>query len=303
MIKSKSEKFSLPKLNDLEPRIKSELTIEKLNNNQKNKDYASEFTTVSTLYSNEKTKKLSSSQFQSNFGPRLCFSNYIPLRFYNNQTLLSNWFEDRLRIEDKIKKLSKSSLPKSKLTIDRKIDQNCFCLRIEIESKLFYLAVQFPNILDFKFIKTINLTLKDRETSKLPLRLYRIKNGRIEDNFKPINYSENLCILTCDCMYCLTSGNDFLDREKHTGLLNVYFVSLGDRINDNSIWTIEPFQSKYDTRVVLEKSNMPVDRNDKVLIKNSKTNRYFCVVFKNLRPQVVLDRLYSRTNEHIYWKI
>lgn len=307
MIRSKSEKLSLPKLNDTElnTKIKSELTIEKLKDNQKNSDYTSEFTTVSTLVSYKNTKKLSISQFRSNFGHRLCFNNYIPLRFYNNQTLLSNWFEDRLRIEDKIKKISQSSLVKSNLTNDGKIDSNCFYLRIEIEYKTFCLTVQFPYFYDSKSIRTINLTLKDKETSELTLRFFRVKNGRIEDDDpKPINYSENICILTCDRKYCMTSGNDFLDREKTTGLLNIYFVSLlHDRINDHSIWTIEPYQSKNDHRILLEKFNTPVDLNDLVLIRNSFTNRYACIVLKDLKPQIVLDRLYPRINQNINWKI
>ncbi|RNA12254.1 hypothetical protein BpHYR1_043037 [Brachionus plicatilis] len=300
MNKSNIETIALPKLFALESNegIRSELTIDKLKNEQKISENASEFTTVSSLGSNDKFRKISRARFQTNFSHRLCFSNHIPLRFYSNKTLLSNWFEDRLHLEDKLKNLSKSSLINKKTKVEQKMDFKCFVMRIEIDHKFFYLTSQFPHFLDLNFIKKIN-----EETSESSLRFFRVRNGLIEDNFKSLTYSENVCILTCDRKYCLSSGSDFLDREKSSGLLSVHFVSIDDRIGSKSVWTIEPKESKHDRRIILEKSNTPIDRNDLVLIKNYVTNKYICVAFRNRRPKIVLDRLYSRINQNVYWKI
>lgn len=309
MIKSNSDILSLPKLYEIElntpkSRIKSELTIEKFNNKQKKTDNLSEFTNVSSLGSiNQKIKKNSKNEILKNLSRRLCFSNYIPLKIYGNQTLLSNWFEDRLRLDDKINYLSRNSSTNNNLEIKKKTEHTCFSIKIEIDHKIFILGPQFLKFLNLNMCKKMNSTLYNRETSKSFLRFFKVINGRIENDLEPINYSDNLCILTCDRKYCLTSGNDFLDREISTGLLNVNFVLVDDRIGEKSIWKIEPKESKNDTRMVLEKYNTPVDQHDLIMIKNYMTNKYICVVMRNLRPVVVLDRLYSRIKQNIYWKI
>lgn len=227
-------------------------------------------------------------------------------KVFSSKTLIFNWFEER-HLEEEQKKI-RSNLNKLKFEFIPKIEStqtNLVYLSSKYENFTIYLSIldRFEDFVSFQPLEErLIAKLTNRKALCSLFRIYLVNEDstiRPVDS-KPLKYNQKIAILSQDNFYSLSSRDDFVCKENSSGLQSVCFSLINSKkLDDFSKWTIQPFESKHDSGLLLERYAQPIGKSDRVLIKHLKSDKYLTIV----KNRLVCHRLFNRLVQNNSWSI